>query len=213
MRHLISCILIPLVLTLLIACGQRKRDAVYYEQMVDSIRRAEQVKEIQRQSGTYDDPVIAFFDSLQLRPLPLQSERSQFEKIGHFSRIPSIVASRLGYPVGTPIKALLLPKSHGNHVLLVTEQQDSLNSRLYLYTFDADYQPVDHLCLYEELDEDQTEDFGKLYMDYYVTSEYDISLLRYYESYNRSKREHRQSRRYLLNANGFFEEQVIEIED
>ena len=50
-------------------------------------------------------------------------------------------------------------------------------------------------------------------VSYYVTSEYDISLLRYYESYNRSKREHRQSRRYLLNANGFFEEQVIEIED
>ena len=213
MRHLIPCILIPLVLTLLIACGQRKRDAVYYEQMVDSIRRAEQVKEIQRQSGTYDDPVVAFFDTIQLRPLPLQSERSQFEKIGHFSRIPSIVASRLGYPAGTPVKALLLPKNHDHHVLLVTEQQDSLSIRLYLYTFDAGYHPIDHLCLYEESDEEHADDFGKVYMDYFITSGYDITLLRYYESYNRMKREHRQSRRYVLDEKGFFEEQIIEIQD
>ena len=40
MRYITLSILIPLVLTLL-SCGQRKRDAVFYEQMVDSIRKAE----------------------------------------------------------------------------------------------------------------------------------------------------------------------------
>ena len=50
MRSAILCILIPLVLAL-ISCGQRKRDAFFYEQMVDSIRKAEQLKEMKRQAG------------------------------------------------------------------------------------------------------------------------------------------------------------------
>ena len=40
-----------LLLALLsLSCGNKKHDAAYYEQMVDSIRRAEQVKEIQKQA-------------------------------------------------------------------------------------------------------------------------------------------------------------------
>ena len=98
MKRSMLWILIPLVLTLL-SCGQRKRNAVFYEQMVDSIRKAEQLKEMKRQAGVYDDPVEAFFDTLQLRPLPIQSERSDFAKIGRFGRIPLSVISQLGYPV------------------------------------------------------------------------------------------------------------------
>jgi hypothetical protein len=211
MKRSMLWILIPLVLTLL-SCGQRKRDAVFYEQMVDSIRKAEQLEEMKRQAGVYDDPVEAFFDTLQLRPLPINSERGDFDRIGHFGKVPPSVTSMLGYPVSTQLKALMLPKVHGHHALLLSEQLDSITSTLYLYTLDRDYQPIDHLCLYEERDEDRADDFGKLIMDYYVTSAYEVSLLYTYQSSTTHKTEEEQSRRFQLTADGRFEEVVIEIE-
>ena len=211
MRYITLSILIPLVLALL-SCGQRKRDAVFYEQMVDSIRKAEQLEEMKRQAGVYDDPVEAFFDTLALRPLPINSERGDFAKIGRFGKVPPSVASLLGYPASARLKALLLPKSHGLHALLLSEQLDSVTSTLYLYTLDRDYQPVDHLCLYEERDEDRAEDFGKLLMDYYITSSYEVSLLYTYQSLTTHKSESEQSRRFQLTADGRFQEVVIEIE-
>lgn len=211
MKRSLLWILIPLALTLL-SCGQRKRNAVFYEQMVDSIRKAEQLIEMKRQAGVYDDPVDAFFDTLQLRPLPIKSERGDFAKIGRFGRVPLSVISQLGYPVDTRLKALMLPKVHGLHAMLLTEQLDSVTSNLYLYTLDRHYQPIDHLCLYEERDEDRAEDFGKLLMDYYVTSEYEVTILYFYESLRTHKTEAEQTRRFQLTEDGRFEEIVIEIE-
>lgn len=211
MKRSMLWILIPLVLTLL-SCGQRKRDAVFYEQMVDSIRKAEQLREMKHQAGVYDDPVEAFFDTLQMCSLPIQSERGDFARIGRFSRVPMSVASLLGYPVDTPLKALMLPQFHGLHALLLEEQLDSITSNLYLYSLDRSYQPIDHLCLYEERDEDRAEDFGKLLMDYYVTSEYEVTLLYFYESLRTHQTEAEQTRRYQLSPDGFFIEVVIQIE-
>ena len=212
MKHsLLWIFVIPLVLTLF-SCGQRKRDAVFYEQMVDSIRKAEQLTEMKREAGVYDDPVEAFFDTLQLRPLPIQSERRNFAKIGHFGKVPFSLISMLGYPVNTRLKALLLPKHHGLHALLLEEQLDSITSNLYLYSLDRDYKPIDHLCLYEERDEDRAEDFGRQFMDYYVTSEYEVTILYIFESMRTHKMETEQTRRFQLTEDGRFEEVVIEME-
>ena len=180
--------------------------------MVDSIRQAEQLQEMKRQAGVYDDPVEAFFDTLQLRPLPIQSERSNFSKIGHFSRVPSSVASLLGYPSTARLKALMLPKVHGLRGLILAEQKDSVNSSLYLYTLDRDYRPIDHLCLYEEKDEDRIDDFGKSLMDYFITSEYEVSLLYLFIPHNTHLPEPEHTRRFQLTDGGRFEEVVIEIE-
>ena len=210
-RSLLWILVFPLALTLL-SCGQRKRDAVFYEQMVDSIRKAEQLQEMKRQAGVYDDPVEAFFDTLQLRPLPIQSERSNFARIGRFGRVPMSVASLLGYPVDTRLKALLLPRYHGLHALLLEEQVDSITSNLYLYSLDHSYQPIDHICLYEERPEDRADDYGKQLMDFYVTSEYEVTLLYFYESLRTHKTEAEQTRRYQLSPDGFFIEVVIQIE-
>ena len=212
MRYIIPCILIPLVLTLL-SCGQRKRDVVYYEQMVDSIRKAEQLQEMKRKAGVYDDPVEAFFDTLQMCPLPIHSERAAFFKLGRFGKVPPHVTSLLGYPVSSRLKALLLPKVHGLRAMLLYEQLDSITSTLYLYTLETDGTPIDHLCLYEERSEDRADDFGKLYVDYYVTSEYEVTLLYYYTSLTTHKSENEQSRRFRITADGHFLEEVIEIEN
>ena len=211
MRYITLSILIPLVLALL-SCGQRKRDAVFYEQMVDSIRKAEQLQEMKRQAGVYDDPVEVFFDTLQLRPLPIKSERGDFDKIGRFGKVPPSVTSMLGFPVSTKLKALMLPKVHGLRAMLLSEQLDSITSTLYLYTLDREYQPIDHLCLYEERDEDRADDFGKLLMDYYITSSYEVSLLYTYQSSTTNRMQPEQSRRFELTADGRFQEVVIEEE-
>ena len=211
MRYLFLSILIPLVLALL-SCGQRKRDAVFYEHMVDSIRKAEQLEQMKREAGVYDDPVETFFDTLSLRPLPINSERADFGKIGRFGKVPPSVASMLGFPVSTRLKALLLPKVHGLHALLLSERQDSVTSILYLYTLDREYQPIDHLCLYEERDEDRADDFGQLLMDYYITSSYEVSLLYTYQSATTHRMEPEQSRRFELTADGRFQEVVVEEE-
>ena len=211
MKRSMLWILIPLVLALL-SCGQRKRDAVFYEQMVDSIRKAEQLQEMKRQAGVYDDPVEVFFDTLQLRPLPIQSERGDFDKIGRFGKVPPSVTSMLGFPVSTKLKALMLPKVHGLRAMLLSEQLDSITSTLYLYTLETDGTPIDHLCLYEEKDEDRADDFGKLLMDYFITSSYEVTLLYYYESMTTHKTETEQSRCFHITADGRFEEIVIEIE-
>ena len=53
MRQVAGFVLLLLAL-LTLSCGNKKHDVAYYEQMVDSIRRAEQVKAIQKQAGIYD---------------------------------------------------------------------------------------------------------------------------------------------------------------
>ena len=210
-RSLLWILVFPLALTLL-SCGPRKRDAVFYEQMVDSIRKAEQLQEMKRQAGVYDDPVEAFFDTLQMCSLPIQSEHGDFARIGRFGRVPMSVASLLGYPVDTRLKALLLPRYHGLHALLLEEQVDSITSNLYLYSLDRSYQPIDHLCLYEENDEDRAEAFGRQFMEYYITSGYEVTLLYFYESLRTHKTEAEQTRRFQLTDDGRFEEVVIQIE-
>ena len=104
-----------------------------------------------------------------------------------------------------------LTRPHGS-VQFTEEQLDSITSTLYLYTLETDGTPIDHLCLYEEKDEDRADDFGKLLMDYFITSSYEVTLLYYYESMTTHKTETEQSRCFHITADGRFEEIVIEIE-
>ena len=211
MRRLPLLLLIPLLLALL-SCGQRKRDAAYYEQLVDSIRKAEQVQQMQRQAADImDSPVRTFFDTLQMRPLPIQSEGADFARIGRFGKVPVSISVLLGFPVGTPLKALLLPKMHGVQPMLLSEQVDSITSTLYIYTLDDGGHPIDHLCLYEEKAEDRAKDFGRQSTDYYITSSCEVTLLYRYESLTTHQVESEPSRRYQLTADGYFQEVVMEM--
>ena len=65
---------------------------------------------------------------------------------------------------------------------------------------------------YEERDEDRAEDFGRMFMDYYVTSGYEVTLLYLFESARTHKQETEQTRRFQLTEDGRFEEVVIEME-
>ena len=58
MKQLVG-FLSAVLLAMVLSCGQRKKDAAYYEQMVDSIKKAEQLKTMKQQAGVFDDPVEA----------------------------------------------------------------------------------------------------------------------------------------------------------
>ena len=196
----------------MVSCGGKKRDAAYYMEMVDSIRKAEQVKEIQQRSGIYTDPVEAWFDTLQIHTLPIRTAGSHLEQIGSFVSVPAIVNEHFGYPVSAHLKALGLPSAYRRQVVMVAEMVDSITPVLRLYTMDKKHQPIDFLTIYEQTPEDRPDDFGQRFMEYYITSKYEITLLNFYQSHDTGRRpELLNSRRYLITKEGKFEETIIEL--
>lgn len=182
--------------------------------MVDSIRKAEQVKEVQRNAGiaVNGNPVEAWFDSLDIHTLPVKSAGSDIELIGHFSHVPMAVNEFFGYPVSAKLRALALPSAWRRPVIMLAEMVDSITPKLYLYTMDKKHYPIDHLCIYEQRDEDRQDDFGQTYMEYYITSQYEITLIMYYQSHDEERKpELLNSRRFIINREGKFEETIIEL--
>lgn len=208
----IAILVVTLLVVLMASCGQKKRDAAYYELMVDSIRKAEQVKEIQRKAGIKDeDPLETFFNKLSLRPLPVRSEGARWERLGEFTKLPRQLNDYFGYMSETELRVLSMPKTTHYNVVMLLEMQDSITPALYLYTMDSKHEAIDQLCIYEERAVDRPTDFGKTSMDYFITSNYEITLMRYYLSHEATKPVLEQTRRYVINKRGEFEEVVIEL--
>ena len=197
---------------LIVSCGQKKHDVAYYEHMIDSIRKAEQVKDIQLKAGiTDDDPLETFFLKIGRRLLPLQSEGSHWQRIGEFTEVPRVLNEHFGYLSATELDILALPKAGSHQVVLLVEKVDSITPSLYLYTLDEHHRPIDQLCIYEEKSEDRAIDYGKSYMDYYITSRWEITLMKYYRSMEDEKPILEQTRAYKIDKDGKFEEQIIEL--
>ena len=210
MRRVTGLTLLLLAL-LTLSCGNRKHDVAYYERMVDSIRRAEQVQTIQKQAGVYDSPVDAWFDTLHLHSLPIQSAGADVESIGHFEAVPQTVNECFGYEAGASLKAMALPTMYRRQVILLCEMVDSITPALYLYTMDKEHQPVDKLCIYRQELVKRGSDYGVAFEEYFITSHYEITLIRYYLGRDAISPKQESARRYTINQEGMFEEQVIEM--
>ena len=201
------------VVVLMLSCGGKKRDAAYYMQMVDSIRKAETVKDIQQKAGIYDNPVDAWFDTLAIHTLPIKSAGSDIGLIGHFVPVPMTINENFGYPASAHLKALALPTAYRRPVIMLAEMVDSITPRLYLYTMDSKHQPIDLLCIYQQKDDNREGDFGQTSMEYYITTKYEITLLTFYQSHDEEQKpELLNSRRYIINRDALFEETIIELE-
>lgn len=196
---------------LTLSCGNKKHDAAYYEQMVDSIRRAEQVQEIQKTAGIYENPIEAWFDTLHLHTLPIQTAGSDIEKIGDFVQVPLSLNEKFGYPSNAHLKAMALPSRYRSQVILLCEMQDSITPALYLYTMDKKHQPVDMLCIYHQEKVSHETDNGLSYHEYFITSQYEITVMRYFKGQETVKPQLEEARRYTINKDGMFEEQPIEL--
>ena len=198
---------------LMLACGGRKHDVAYYQQKIDSIRKAEQVAELQKNAGIINDPVEAWFDTLRMRSLPLQTAGANVERLGPFASVPMQANEHFGFPVSAHLKALALPRAWKRPVILLCEMQDSITPALYLYTMDSRHQPIDLLCIYRQQSEDHKEDFGMAYNEYFITSKYEITVLRYFQSHEKSRQPFLEEvRRFTITKEGRFDEQPIEVE-
>ncbi len=195
------------------SCRQKKHDIAYYEQMVDSIRKSEQVKEMRQKAGiTDEDPLELFFQKLSLRTLPIQSEGAEWEKLGEFTKVPRTLNDCFGYLSEADLSAMALPKAGHYPVVMLLEMVDSITPVLYLYTMDRHHHAVDQMCIYEECSEKRVADFGKTKLEYFITSNYEVSLVKYYQSHDKSKEpEFENARRYIINKEGKFEEVIIEL--
>ncbi len=208
-------LLLLLAVTLIVclsACVGRKKDAAYYMEMVDSIRKAETVEDMQQKAGIYTNPTEAWFDTLSMHTLPIKSAGSELWEIGHFTDVPMSFNELFNYPVSSKLKALALPSAYHHPVVMIAEMVDSITPRLFLFTIDKKYQPIDKLCVYEQTTCKQGDDYGMAAPEYYITSQYEITLIMYYQSHHKEKEpELMNSRRYVINRDGQFEEVIIEL--
>ena len=201
---------IGLLMLLVVSCTQKKRDVVYYEQMLDSIRKAETVAEVYKQAGMYDNVTEAFLDTLRMGTLPIEPCGDQWQRIGSFTDVPLEVGHLLGYDGEMKLKAMALPWKKSHQVILVVDLADEMEPSLYLYTLDKHHAVEDMLCLYEQTDENRDHDFGKVYTDYFVTNQYEITLIKYYQSHDEhQKPELIEQRRYEISHEGKIEEVII----
>ncbi len=204
--------LVGMALWSTLSCGGKKRDAAYYMEMVDSIRKAEQVKEIQEKAGIHQSPIVAWFDTLSMRTLPIKTAGRELWHIGTFTTVPTTLNEYFGYSVDAKLKAMSLPTAFRHRVVLLAEMVDSVNPRLMVYTMNKKYQPIDALTIYEQGDMDLDDDFGTTYTEYYITSKYEITVLQFYQSHSEEEKpELLHSRRYVINKEGKFEEVIIEL--
>ena len=200
-----------LLALLTLSCGNKKHDAAYYEQMVDSIRRAEQLKDIQKQTGIYENPIEAWFDTLRLHTLPIQTAGADVDDIGGFVAVPVPANEHFGYPAGAHLKAMALPSMYRRQVILLCEMKDSITPALYLYTMNKQHHPVDMLCIYHQESVSHDTDNGLTYNEYFITSHYEITVMRYFKGRETGKPQLEEARRYTISKDGMFDEQPIEL--
>lgn len=199
---------------LVVGCGGKKHDAAYYQTKIDSIHKADRlqkVRQFKESSGVYDDPIEQFFDTLQYRPLPIRSAGANIGRLGHFTDIPKSLASRLGYPVETPLKVLALPRNHGHRVLMLAEGPDSIAPRVSLVTLDNAVEPIDQLPIYQQKAEERGDNLVLAFNEYYITSDYEVTLVFAFIRQDTTHPVFESTRRYVLNADGYFDEVIVDL--
>ena len=204
---------IVVMAVVIVSCGGRGRSAAYYEQMVDSIRKAEQVEAIQRKAGIAPDkhPLRQWLDSLQWRTLPIRNAGDDLARLGDFEPVPSWVCEHLGYQASDDVRAVALPSVHDYNVVMMALMKDSVNAVISLHTIDRDMQPVDWLSLYEKKEKRHRGSRGYTFMEYFVTSNYEVTVMHYFQPLRSERKpELLNMRRYAINSEGLFEERTVE---
>lgn len=209
MRKYTFLVLLVSVVLFSYSCGNRK-NAADYAGMIDSIRKAEVERELLK-SSTADDPIMSFFDSLGIKSVPIKYTADFVNYLPRMEQVPSTVNSRFGYENNIELYALRLPSYQMYHMMLLAEKLDSTSTSLYLCTMDQEYVLVDRLCIYEQKVEKKNDLIGLARLEYYVTSQYDITLVKYFRSEEDETEQEEGAYRYFINKEGNFEETIIEL--
>ena len=208
MKKITYIVAVLAVLLLMFSCGNRK-NAADYEGMIDSIRKAEVGKQLLK--PTASDPVVAFFDSLSIKSVPMKYSPEFVEFLPQMKKIPSVYNTRFDYESNVELYAVRLPSYQDYHMMLLGEKLDSTNVSLYLCTMNREYVLVDRLCVYEQKIEERDGKLGLMRQEYYITSKYEVTLVSYFRSEDDDKESELAACRYIINKEGNFEEVIIEL--
>lgn len=208
MKKIGYIIVLAVVILTAIACGNRK-NAADYAGMIDSIRRAEVEKDLLKPS--VGDPVVAFFDSLAMKSVPMKYTPEFVEYLPQMKEVPAAYNSRFDYESNVELLAVKLPSYHHYHMMLIAEKLDSTNVSLYLCTMNQEYVLVDRLCIYEQKIENKDGRLGVMRQDYYVTSQYEVTLVSYFRGEDDEEESEVTACRYVINKEGNFEEVILEL--
>lgn len=208
MRKIVYLVVVMAVVLAAGSCKTDRRQQAY-ERMIDSIRRAETSAALLRQSEP-QDPVRAYFDTLALRPLPLQYSEGYVLSLPSFKPIPKSYYPIFNYEETVELRAISLPEVHNHRVLMVSERIDA-HTLLFLYTMTPQCDVIDHLCVYETKEKEKSGKKGTSYMEFFITSDHEITLLTYFRADDADEAVLEQSRRYVISHDGYFEETIIEL--
>ena len=208
MKKITYIVAVLAVMLLMFSCGNRK-NAADYEGMIDSIRKAEVEKELLK--PTASDPVVAFFDSLSIKSVPMKYSPEFVEYLPQMKKIPPVYNTRFDYESNVELYAVRLPSYQNYHMILLGEKLDSTNVSLYLCTMNQEYVLVDRLCVYEQKIEDRNGKLGLMRQEYYITSKYEVTLVSYFRGEDDDKESELAACRYIINKEGNFEEVIIEL--
>lgn len=208
MRKFTLIISLMTVFVALYSCRNRKSTADYTG-MIDSIRKAEVTKELIK--NTSKDPVIAFFDTLNMKSTPLRYSIPFVEYLPQMKKIPATYNGSFNYESNIGLYAVKLPSYKNYHVILLAEKLDSTSVTLYLCTMSQEYVLQDRLCIYERKVENRDGRIGLMRQEYYVTNDYEITLARYFRGEYDEEDKQDSISRYIINKEGNFEETIIEL--
>ena len=208
MGKIVLTSLLIAILLCAFSCGNRK-SATDYEGMIDSIRKAEVEKELFKPAA--GDPVVAFFDSLAMKSVPMKYSPEFVEYLPQMMKVPVVYNSRFDYESNVDLYAVKLPSYQNYHLMLLGEKLDSTNVSLYLCTMNRDYVLVDRLCIYEQKIEEKNGKLGLMRQEYYITSKYEVTLVSYFRGEDDDTESEEAACRYVINKEGNFEEVIIEL--
>lgn len=204
----ITYIAVLMAMVMAYSCGNRK-NAADYDQMIDSIRKAEVAAELLKPND--GDPVIAFFDTLEMKSVPMKYDLSFVEYLPQMKKVPSAFNPRFDYESNVELLAVKLPSYKNYHMLLLAEKLDSTTTTLYLCTMNPEYMLTDRLCIYEQKIENRDGRLGVMRQEYYVTSKYEVTLVSYFRGENDEEESETAACRYVINKEGVFEETIVEL--
>lgn len=190
------------------SCGNRK-NAADYAGMIDSIRKAEVERELLQPTNA--DPVMLFFDTLGMKSVPMKYSADFVAYLPQLEKVPSNINARFGYENNIELYTVKLPPYMNFHVMLLAEKLDSASTSLYLCTMNQEQVLIDRLCIYEQKVEKKDGLLGVARLEYYVTSQYEITLVRYFRSEEDEHEREEAAYRYVINKEGNFEEVIIEL--
>lgn len=190
------------------SCGNRK-NAADYAGMIDSIRKAEVEKELLKPAE--GDPVTVFFDSLSIKMVPMKYSEDFVTYLPQMTRVPSAMNARFGYENNIELYAAKLPSYQLFHMMLLAERLDSISTTLYLCTMNQENVLMDRLCIYEQKVEQKHETLRLTRLEYYITSQYETTLVKYFRDEDDETENEEAAYRYVINKEGNFEEVIIEL--